>query len=79
MNLSWSAVDEALLGTGSRQSSINTLWRMVPEEERTPARRKLTIALVDLLREHVAAHGMQKPKIEDIESIVLGEKGASSS
>lgn len=75
MRLLWNAIDEALLTTGTRSRCINTAWRMVPEAERTPARRKLTIAMVDYLREHVATHGMQQPTLDDLEP-ALRERGA---
>lgn len=76
MKLTWSAVDEALLSAGSRSSAISTMWCMVPEDQRTPARRKLTIAMVDFLREHVAQHGIQRPTLDDIAAIAAGDAGS---
>lgn len=58
MKLSWSPLDAALISAGSRTSAINNLWRMVPTDQRTPARRRLTIALVDVIREDVDQHGL---------------------
>jgi hypothetical protein len=74
MNLHWSMLDEAILTCSSRNSAIRTLWRMVPEDERTPTRRKFTIAVVDMIREHVELHGPQKPTVEGLEPIVTGGK-----
>lgn len=59
--ISWSAVDGALMTSGSRRSAINTLWRGVPEADRTPARRRLVIALVDHVREHYERTGELSP------------------
>lgn len=72
MRILWSAIDEALIVVGSRNSAVNTMWRMIPEQERTPARRKLTIALVDWMREHVELHGPTRPTVADIEPVVTG-------
>jgi len=62
--LSWSPLMGAMVVAGSRQSSINMCWRMVPEEERTPVRRKLIIAFVDHVREHHALTGHLAPPAE---------------
>lgn len=63
MILSWSPMEGLLAVTGSRATSIDTLWRMVPEPERTPARRRLVIALVDHSREHHERTGDLAPTV----------------
>lgn len=61
ISLSWAPIDGALLTVGSRQSAINTLWRGIPEADRTPARRRLVIAVVDHIREHYERTGQLSP------------------
>ena len=61
MILSWSPIDGALIVTGSRRTAIDTLWRQVPEADRTPARRRLVIALVDHIREFHSLTGRLAP------------------
>lgn len=65
MILTWSPVEGAFATSGSRATSIDTLWRLVPETERTPARRKLVIALVDHIREYQALTGKVSPGAPD--------------
>lgn len=60
--LSWSPLDGALVVTGSRRGAVDTLWRQVPEADRTPVRRKLVIALVDHIREHHERTGDLAPR-----------------
>lgn len=62
--LSWSPVEGALIVSGSRRTSIDTFWRMVPEPDRTPARRRLVIALVDHVRDYHARTGQLAPEPE---------------
>jgi hypothetical protein len=61
VSLSWAPIDGALLTTGSRKSAIENAWRFVPEDERTPVRRRLMIALVDHIREHYERTGDLSP------------------
>lgn len=63
--ISWSPADGAFAVSGSRASSIDTFWRMVPAAERTPARRKLVIAIVDHIREYHARTGDLAPPPDD--------------
>ena len=62
MILSWSPIEGAFCITGSRAGAIDSLWRMTPEAERTPVRRKLVIALVDHVREYNARTGLLAPE-----------------
>jgi hypothetical protein len=62
MILSWSPVDGALMVSGSRRTAIDTMWRQVPEADRTPARRRLVIALVDHVREYHQRTGRLAPE-----------------
>lgn len=66
MILSWSPVDGALMTAGSRRSAIETMWRGVPEADRTPVRRRLVIALVDHVREHHERTGHLAPSPEGV-------------
>lgn len=59
--LSWSPIEGAMLTSGSRATAIDAAWRMVPEGERTPIRRKFVIALVDHVREHRELTGLLAP------------------
>ena len=52
MILSWSPIEGAFAVTGSKSTAVDTLWRLVPESERTPARRRLVLALVGHIREY---------------------------
>lgn len=61
MILNWSPIEGAFATSGSRATSIDTFWRMVPENERTSTRRKLVIALVDHIREHYELTGHLAP------------------
>jgi hypothetical protein len=60
--LSWSPFYGALVVSGSRRTAIDTLWRIVPAADRTPARRRLTIALVDHIREYHQRTGRLAPE-----------------
>lgn len=60
--LSWSPIDGALAVSGSRRSAIDTMWRAVPEPDRTPTRRRLVIALVDHVREYHERTGRLAPE-----------------
>jgi hypothetical protein len=62
VSLSWSAFYGALVVFGSRRTAIYTLWRLVPEAERKPARRRLVIALVDHIREYHERTGRLAPE-----------------
>lgn len=62
MILSWTPMEGALYCAGSRTTCIATAWRLVPEAERTPARRKLVIALVDHVREYRELTGNLAPE-----------------
>jgi hypothetical protein len=62
MILSWSPIDGALMVSGSRRTAIDTAWRQVPEADRTPARRRLVIALVDHVREYHQRTGRLAPE-----------------
>lgn len=62
MTLSWNPLTAALVVVGSRRGAIETLWRQVPEEERTPVRRRLVIALVDHVREYHERTGRLAPE-----------------
>jgi hypothetical protein len=62
--LSWSPIDGALMVAGSRRTAIDTAWRQVPEPDRTPARRRLVIALVDHVREFHERTGQLAPPPE---------------
>ncbi len=64
MNLSWSPIEGALMVVGSRRSAIDTAWRQVPEDDRTQARRRLVIALVDHVREHHERTGQVAPRAD---------------
>ncbi len=64
MILSWSPIQGALMVSGSRRTAIDTAWRQVPEDDRTPARRRLVIALVDHVREYHARTGHLAPSAE---------------
>ncbi len=66
MILSWNAIDGALVVTGSRRTAIDTLWRQVPEADRTAARRRLVIALVDHVREYHERTGQFAPPNSDL-------------
>ena len=59
--LSWSPIEGAFAVAGSRSSAIDTFWRMVHEDDRTPVRRKLVIALVDHIRENHERTGQLAP------------------
>lgn len=59
--VSWSSFDGALMTACSRRTAIDTMWRGVPEADRTPARRRLVIALVDHVREHYERTGQLAP------------------
>ncbi len=61
MILSWSPIDGALVVSGSRRGAIDTMWRQVPDADRTPARRRLVIALVDHVREYHERTGRLAP------------------
>jgi hypothetical protein len=61
VRLSWSPVDGALFVAGSRRGAIETAWRLVPEDERTPVRRRLIIALVDYVRDYHERTGQLAP------------------
>lgn len=63
MKVTWTPIEGAFAVSGSRASGIDTLWRFVPDEERTPARRKLIIALVDHIREYHAKTGDVAPGV----------------
>ena len=65
MTLNWSPVLAALIVSGSRRGAIDTMWRMVPADERTPVRRRLVIALVDHVREHHERTGLLTPAPEE--------------
>lgn len=75
--LSWSPVEGALMVAGSRPSAISTAWRQVPPSERTPARRKLVIALVDHVREHYETTGRLSPN-DGIEQELPAEDSAAN-
>lgn len=62
MNLNWSAVEGALIVAGSRAGAIDTVWKLTPEPDRTPVRRKFVIALVDHVREFHAQTGKLAPE-----------------
>ena len=64
MMLSWSPVEGALIVTGSRTSAIDTLWRLVPEAERTPVRRKFVIAVTDHVRDYHERTGRLAPEAD---------------
>lgn len=61
MKLEWSPIEGALLVTGSRAVAVDTAWKLVPAADRTPARRKLCIAIVDHVREYHAITGKCAP------------------
>lgn len=61
MRLAWSPIEGAFLVANSRRSAIAHAWSQVPEGERTPVRRRLTIALVDHVREFNAETGQLAP------------------
>ncbi len=64
MILSWSPIQGAMIVSGSRRTAIDTAWRQVPEDDRTPARRRLVIALVDHVREYHSRTGQLAPSAE---------------
>lgn len=65
MILSWSPIEGVATVSGSRRTAIETMWRRVPEPDRTPARRRLVIALVDHVREYHERTGRFAPHPED--------------
>jgi hypothetical protein len=79
VNISWSPLEGAFATSVSRATCIDTFWRMVPVEERTPARRKLIIALVDHIREYRETTGKLSPNSDPaeaerlIERVVVGD------
>ncbi len=67
MILSWAPIDGALMVSGSRAAAIDTAWLQVPAADRTPARRRLVIALVDWVREYHEQTGRLAPEPAAVE------------
>lgn len=61
MRLAWSPIEGSFAVSGSRAAAIRTFWKLTPEDERTPARRRFVIALVDHIREYHEQTGHLAP------------------
>lgn len=72
MRLSWSQIEGAFAVSGSRTGAIDTFWKLTPEAERTAARRRFVIALVNHIREYHETTGHLAPPVAPEDSAPAG-------